>query len=243
LSGMKRSELRKVALITGSGVTEQFTLLESKKVSTEYGMAEVFTSAEGPLVLPRHGRGHAVPPHAVNYRANVAALNRLGVQGVVATNAVGSMIRSFGIGRLGLVDQFIDFTRTRKSTFFEDRVVHTDMTRPYSEKLNSLLLEASRRVGIRLARGLVYVCVEGPRYETPAEIRMFRKMGGDVVGMTGVPEVVLARELGMEYSAVAVATNFAAGMQTRVSHEEVLDVMKKAGTKVRKLLLEAINLI
>lgn len=240
---MKRNKLRKVALITGSGVTEQFSLSKSEMVNTEYGVVEVFTSTDGHLVLPRHGKGHAVPPHSVNYRANIAALSRLGMQGVIATNAVGSMRRSIGIGQLGLVDQFIDFTKTRKNTFFEDRVVHTDMTRPYSETLNSLLMEASRRVGMRLVKGLVYVCIEGPRYETPAEISMFRKMGGDVVGMTGVPEVVLARELGIEYSAVAIVTNFAAGMQNRVSHEEVLGVMKEAGPRVRRLLLEAINLI
>ena len=117
------------------------------------------------------------------------------------------------------------------------------MTNPYSRDLNGVIARAGKRIGMKLRTGLVYVCVEGPRYETSAEIRMFRTMGGDVVGMTGVPEVVLANELGMRYSSIAIATNWAAGRQEKVSHQEVLDLMQRMGASVKTLVLETVNLL
>jgi 5'-methylthioadenosine phosphorylase len=233
-----------VAVITGTGVTEQFEVSGKKDVGTEYGRASVYAARDGPFyVLPRHGPGHSVPPHMVNYRANISALRRLGVRMIISTSAVGSMNPGFGVGRLGLVEQFIDFTSRRGATFFDDSVTHVDMTSPYSESVNSAVLEAGARLGLKVRPGLVYVCVEGPRFETAAEIRMFRKLGGDVVGMTGVPEVVLAREAGIEYSSIAVATNWAAGIQPRVSHDEVLRGMKRTGPKVKSLIVAAAGLL
>jgi 5'-methylthioadenosine phosphorylase len=117
-------------------------------------------------------------------------------------------------------------------------VHHTDMTEPYSRRLNGALKRSAKRMGVNLKEGLVYVCAEGPRFETSAEIKMYRALGGDVVGMTGVPEVVLANEKGMEYASVVIATNWAAGMQQEVSHEEVLGVMKRSGL-IAKSLIEA----
>ncbi len=224
-------------VITGTGVTEHFGASVPETVETRYGSAEVYQSRDGGYYfLPRHGPGHTVPPHMINYRANLAALEKLGVKRVLATSAVGSMKPSFGVGRIGLVDQFLDFTKRRNETFFSEEVAHTDMTNPYSVGLNRALADVGSHLGIRLSRGLVYVCAEGPRFETAAEIRMFRKLGGDVVGMTGVPEVVLANEKGMEYASVVIATNWAAGMQEKVSHEEVVRVMKKTGMKVKELI-------
>lgn len=229
-------------VITGTGVTEHFELSESKTVKTEFGSAYVYKSKGGYYVLPRHGPWHKVPPHMVNYRANLAAMDKLGVRNVVATSAVGSMDPKLGVGQMGLVDQFIDFTKHREETFFGDEVAHTDMTNPYSAGLNSALGRAADNMKLKLRRGLVYVCAEGPRFETAAEIRMFRKLGGDVVGMTGVPEVVLAREKGLEYASLVIATNWAAGIQDRVSHEEVVKVMKKTGRKARDLIEATIKM-
>ena len=241
-SGSSRKRSAPVGVIAGTGVAEHFDLSKPIRVTTKYGRSQVY-GAGGDYVLARHGPGHAVPPHMVNYRANLAALKKLGVRSVIATSAVGSMLPAFGVGELGLLDQFIDFTKGRDDTYFDGEVAHTDMTNPYSAKVNGALAKAAGEVGVKLRPGLVYVCAEGPRFETAAEIRMFRAMGGDVVGMTGVPEVVLARELGMEYSTVVVATNWAAGMQERVSHEEVVKAMKKAGPKVKGLIVAAVRLL
>ena len=241
---MTRKSRRAAGVVSGTGVTEHFEVSGKETVKTEYGTAVVYPAKDGPYyLLPRHGLGHGIPPHMVNYRANIAALHQLGVKSIISTSAVGSMNPKFGVGRVGLVDQFIDFTSRRGGTFFDDRVRHVDMTNPYSSRVNESLLKAGKEVGLTLHPGLVYVCVEGPRFETAAEIRMFRRLGGDVVGMTGVPEVVLAREAGIEYSSVAVATNWAAGIQARVSHAEVLDEMRRIGPQVKSLIVAAVRLL
>ena len=197
----------------------------------------MFTQEKGNyVIIPRHGAAHRSPPQAINYRANIAALGQLGVREVIATSAVGSMNPRFRVGQIGLVDQFLDFTKRRQTTFFEHAVVHTDMTYPYSRKLNLKISAAAKRIGLDVRQHLVYVCAEGPRFETAAEIRMYKMLGGDVVGMTGVPEVVLAKEMMLEYASVVIATNWAAGMQPRVSQEEVLRVMKKSGRTVKQLI-------
>jgi len=231
------TNLRPVGVITGTGVGEHFDLSTPKTVRTPFGSADVFTRERGDyVVIPRHGRTHRSPPQAINYRANIEALARLGVREVIATSAVGSMIRSFRVGEIGLAGQFIDFTKRRPTTFFEHKVVHTDMTYPYSRPLNLRISSAAKRIGLDVRQDLVYVCAEGPRFETAAEIRMYKMLGGDVVGMTGVPEVVLANERKLEYSSVVIATNWAAGMQPKVSQDEVLRVMNDSGRSVKQLI-------
>jgi 5'-methylthioadenosine phosphorylase len=228
---------RPVGVITGTGITEQFNLSRPMTVRTRFGIASVFTHERGDyVIIPRHGADHKSPPHRINYRANVAALGELGVMKVIATSAVGSMNRGFRVGEIGLAEQFLDFTKRRQTTFFEHTVVHTDMTHPYSRHLNREISAAAKRIGLDVRQHLVYVCAEGPRFETPAEIKMYRMLGGDVVGMTGVPEVVLANEMKLEYSSVLVATNWAAGMQSKVTQEEVLRAMRKSGRTVKHLI-------
>jgi 5'-methylthioadenosine phosphorylase len=230
---------RPFGVIAGTGVVGHFELGRPKTVKTPYGTSVVLQSPDGKfVVVPRHGPGHSVPPHMINYRAMIAALDKLGVKDVIATSAVGSINKRVKVGELGLVGQFLDFTKARKGTFFDEKVHHVDMTHPYSQRLNDALKRSAKSVGVNLNEGLVYVCAEGPRFETAAEIKMFRALGGDVVGMTGVPEVVLAREKGMEYASLVIATNWAAGMQGEVSHEEVLAVMRRGG-KTAKALIEA----
>ncbi len=231
-----------IGVITGTGVTEHFDLGRPKVVRTRFGKATVFGEPGGRyVIIPRHGAAHKSPPHGINYRANIAALEQLGVREVLATSAVGSMNQGFKVGSVGLIEQFLDFTKRRQTTFFEEKVVHTDMTNPYSRRLNSKILEAARRVGVDVVSHLVYVCAEGPRFETAAEIKMYKILGGDVVGMTGVPEVVLANEKKLEYASVVIATNWAAGMQPKVSHEEVLKVMKRSGKTVKRLIEATIS--
>ncbi|HME18927.1 MAG TPA: MTAP family purine nucleoside phosphorylase [Nitrososphaerales archaeon] len=241
---MTRKTSPAVGVITGTGVTEHFDLAEKLAVRTRFGTAAVYPARDGSYYLiPRHGVGHGTPPHMVNYRANVAALRQLGVGRIIATSAVGSMNPKLRVGKIGLVSQFIDFTSRRDETFFDTEARHTDMTNPYSPYVNGALLKAGKGLRVRLRTGLVYVCVEGPRFETAAEIEMFRRLGGDVVGMTGVPEVVLANEAGIEYASVVVATNWAAGIQKKVSHNEVLEVMRRAGPEVKSLIVGGIRLL
>ena len=220
-----------------------FPAREEKRLKTRFGTAKAYVCAAGKrefLFLPRHGKDHSIPPHRINFRANLQALKEEGVERVIATSAVGSISRKLQVGELGLLDQFIDLSK-RHLTFFDRRPVHVDMTHPYDPGLQTLILKAAAVLGMRLTTGLVYVSVDGPRYETPAEIRMFGLLGGDVVGMTGGPEAILANELGMSYASIVVATNWAAGMQKRVSHEEVVAMMDETAPRVRLLIETAVE--
>lgn len=242
----------RVAIIGGTGVYDP-GLLEGREettVTTPYGEARVslgrFRGIEVGF-LTRHGPHHSLPPHRVNYRANIRALRDLGFERVLATAAVGSLNPEMKPGEFVLVDQFVDFTRCRESTFFEGGeagVVHVDFTEPYCPELRASLARAARELEIAAHEGGVYVCTEGPRFETPAEIRAFRILGGDLVGMTNVPEVVLAREANLCYALVAAVTNFAAGISpTPLTHEEVLQVMAANTARLRALLERAVEMV
>ncbi len=237
------------AIIGGTGVYDPQLLAgpRAESVNTPYGGVEVFVGRHAGVevaFLPRHGRGHSVPPHRINYRANLWALRELGVRSCLATAACGSLRADLAPGGLVLCDQFLDFTRSRPTTFYDGQdgqVHHADMTDPYCPRLRATLALQGRQLGIGLAEQATYVCTEGPRFETPAEIRAYARLGGDLVGMTGVPEVVLAREAGLCYASVAVVTNFAAGLAGRpLTHAEVVDAMRSATEGVRRLLLAAV---
>lgn len=232
------------AIIGGTGVYQLDGGSVVRDIETPYGTARVYiqqTQSGEVAFLPRHGKGHTVPPHRINYRANVKALQQLGVKRVLVTAAVGSLNPGFPPGSLVIPDQFIDFTKQRASTFYdgEGGVVHADMADPYCSALISALEEKAAKAGINISGRGTYVCVEGPRFETKAEIRFFKEMGGDMVGMTGVPEVVLARELGLCYAAVGIVTNWCNGMVDEpISHSEILEIMKRGRENVVKLFLE-----
>lgn len=238
-----------VAIIGGTGLYDAGMLqsAEARTVRTPYGTASLFVgrwAGREVAFLPRHGQGHATPPHRVNYRANIWALAELGVRRCLASAACGSLRRELAPGALVLCDQFLDFTHGRAGTFFDggrSGVRHVDMTEPYCPELRAAMVRAADGLGLPLAPQATYVCTEGPRFETPAEIRAFALLGGDLVGMTGVPEVVLAREAGICYASVAIATNYAAGLAGQpLSHDEVVQAMGRATAAVRRLMLEAI---
>jgi 5'-methylthioadenosine phosphorylase len=214
------------AIIGGSGFYDAGeTGSETRHVTTRYGDVAVdvlHLGDEDVLFLPRHGREHTIAPHLINYRANIAALKELGVSNILASATVGAMNPNILPGKLAIPVQFLDFTHGRASTFFDEgEVKHVDVTEPYCPHLREALLNAAAARGLTLYPKATYVCTQGPRFETPAEIGMYKRMGGDLVGMTGVPEVVLAREAGICYATLALATNWAAGMADKVlSHEE-----------------------
>ncbi|UWG96150.1 S-methyl-5'-thioadenosine phosphorylase [Dehalobacter sp. DCM] len=231
------------ALIGGTGV-EKLVLKKTKqhRVDTPYGNVSLDIGEIGMsevVFLKRHGTGHTYPPHRINYRANIWALKTMGVKKILATGAVGSIVDELTIGDIVLVDQFLDFTKNRPLTFYEggDRgVLHIDVTEPYCPVLRNNITEGAVRAGIKVKNGGVYVCTEGPRFETPAEIKMFRLLGGHLVGMTGVPEVVLARELGMCYATIALVTNQAAGINHEpLTHAEVIASMNLLSNTVAAL--------
>lgn len=235
----------RIAIIGGSGVdvTALLAGIAESRVDTPFGNAEVATGAfQGQEIgfLRRHGPGHSVPPHRINYRANIWALSELGVERILTTAAVGSLRDEMGPGHFVIVDQFLDFTKQRVSTFHEDGpegVVHVDVTNPFCPELRELLVSHGTSLDVPVHDGGVYVCAEGPRYETAAEIRAFAVLGGDLVGMTVVPEVVLARELGLCYANIASVTNVAAGlMDEPLSHEEVLQAQAGSAERLEQLL-------
>jgi 5'-methylthioadenosine phosphorylase len=239
----------KKAIISGSGFYDP-NMLENVReqiVTTKLGEAKVMIGelkGEEVAFLPRHGRDHSVPPHKINYRANFLTLKKLGVEQVIATAAVGSLNSQMAPGDCVAVDQFLDFTKSRPVTFFEGGdlgVYHVDFTEPYCRFVREAIVKAAKTCQIKIHDGGTYVCTEGPRFETPAEIKMFGILGGDLVGMTTVPEVVLARELGICYGTVAMVTNFAAGISpTPLTHQEVLDIMAENTEKLRRLLFQAL---
>lgn len=240
----------KIAIIGGTGVYDPSILNHLREVEqdTPYGK---ITAVEGEfhgktvLFMNRHGAGHSIPPHMINYRANIRGLKELGVDRILATAAVGSVNREMLPGDFVFIDQYLEFTKQRACTFFdggEMGVVHTDMTEPYCPEIRKAFDSAAKKIFHRAHNGGTYVCCEGPRFETPAEIKMYHLLGGDVVGMTGYPEVALAKELGICYGTVAMVTNCAAGIsETPLCHQEVLDVMAQLSEDIKKLLLLTID--
>ncbi len=237
-----------IAIVGGTGVYGLDGLADVRResVETAYGEAQVIVgAAEGKEIvfMPRHGEGHSIPPHRINYRANIRALKELGVESIIATNAVGSLQEEWPPPALVLIDQFIDNTKGRADTFFdgEDGVVeHVDVTEPYCPRLRDVIRSAAREQGVELHDGGTYLCAEGPRFETPAEIRMYGAWGADLVGMTNYPEVALAREVGICYATVCMVTNLAAGLSPiPISHLDVVASMEEQVEQVRGLVMGA----
>lgn len=238
----------KYAMIGGTGVYEpgQVGNAETVPVDTPYGNVSVTIgtyATKKVAFLARHGSTHGTPPHKINYRANIFALKELGVTQILATAAVGSLQLPYAPGELVLADDVIDMTKSRESTFFDEgKVVHIDMSDPYCHRLRSRLRDAANRQSIDIHDGGVYVCTEGPRFETKAEIAWYSKLGGSVVGMTSMPEVALAKEAEMCYAVVCMVTNYAAGMTGQaLSHQEVVDTMGQNVHKIRTLFYDFIE--
>lgn len=235
------------AIIAGSLIYEIPGMeLKEKTVDTPYGKTLVY-EVEGArsevVFLPRHGLDHDTPPHKINYRANIKALEMLGVKRVLAANAVGSINKQVAPLELVVLSDFIDFTSNREATFFdggEQGVTHVDVSTPYCPYLSQKLLHVAAKYDTCIHPRGVYVCTNGPRLESPAEIKMFDLLGGDVVGMTGLPEAVLAKELGLCYASVAFSINWAAGFQDTIEFTSDAEGLKKMQENLLNMLLETI---
>jgi 5'-methylthioadenosine phosphorylase len=245
---IQRSD-RMLAIIGGSGLTQlsNLAIVRREVVRTPYGEpsgALTYGSlCEEPVVfLARHGYGHTIPPHLVNYRANIWALKQANVSGIISVASVGSIRADLAPGTLVVPDQIIDYTWERKSTFFEGGetpVKHVDFTHPYDPSLRQRLLLATAAVGELAVDGGVYAATQGPRLETAAEINRFERDGADVVGMTGMPEAVLARELELPYAALNVVVNYGAGRADSAAgiiFDDIETVLQTAMSRVRVIL-------
>jgi 5'-methylthioadenosine phosphorylase len=241
-------EKAKIAVIGGTGFEKLFKDAEQIRLGTPYGVAPPISvgkiDGKDVVFLPRHGPDHSIPPHKINYRANVYALYELNVHRIIAVNAVGAINRDFKPGDIVIPHDFIDFTKLRTTTFYDEApVTHIDVSQPYCPEIRSFLIENARKFGQRVWDKAVLACTEGPRFETPAEIEMFRHLGCDVVGMTGVPEAVLARELEICYAAVCFVSNMAAGIQERLTPLEVSKVSKEITPIMEQVLIETVRVL
>lgn len=235
-----------IGIIAGTGFYELPFLLNPKvdERTNLFGTARVTIGTwhgKEVVFLTRHGVSHSTPPHAVNYRANLRALADLGVTEIVAINVSGGIDPNLPAGALALIDDFIDFTSGRASTFFDgeqpEGVRHTDMTAPYDRGLQQRLAAAARQASVPLTGDATYICFDGPRFESVAEIRMAKMMGASVVGMTGFPEVALARELGIPYAAIALVSNPAAGLEeTPISLDDIRLIIEGSAQQVLAIL-------
>lgn len=218
---------------------------DSKIIKTPYGnVTAYFIRINGAdvAIIPRHaGAEEHTPPHMINYRANVWAVRELGTKRIISTNSVGTM-KDHSIGSFVLLDDFVDFTKNRTSTFFDTETVHVDMVEPYCPEIKGCLADSLERKGIDYSEG-TYVCTEGPRFETRAEIAMMKQFG-DVVGMTGVPEVILAKELELCYASICTVTNYACGLgdgKLKLTVDEVVDTLHGAQGALFGVVSDAIS--
>lgn len=233
-------------IIGGTGIGERLLALpgESLHVPTEAGMLRgrlVDIAGKKVFALGRHSAGHKVPPHKVNYHAMALGLKELGVPVCFSTAAVGSLRREWTAGTLVACSDFLDLTG-RFPTLFDRQVVHTDFSVPFPAR--TFLMKAAMKESLAVEDGGVYVCGNGPRYETPAEIRLYMQWGGDLVGMTAASEAILMREAGIDYGCLAIVTNLAAGLSDQpLSHEEVVEEMVRSGDRAMRILSTAVSLL
>jgi 5'-methylthioadenosine phosphorylase len=241
---MRTSVRVDVGIIGGTGIGERLLAFggEPLHVPTAAGVLRgrlVTIDGLSLFVVSRHSAGHKVPPHRVNYLAMAFGMKAVGAKGCLSTAAVGSLRQEWGPGTLVACSDFLDLTG-RSLTIFDQTVVHRDFSDPFGMKTRNALLDAGRESGDEVQDGGVYLCSNGPRYETPREIELYRTMGADVVGMTAATEAILMREAEVDYACLAIVTNLAAGISpTPLDHQEVVDEMKRSGERAVNILVGA----
>ena len=239
----------KVAVIGGSGIykLDAIKVKNQIKVSTPFGepsadVMECEVDGSSFYFLPRHGIGHKYTPSEVNYRANIFALKKLGVDTLISISAVGSLQEEYAPRQFVLIDQFIDWTKgLRKRTFFDEGIVgHVSAANPIETSLQKRLYEACQKAGVSSHLGGTYICIEGPQFSTKAESKIYRSFGASVIGMTNVPEAFLAKEAGMAYATVAMVTDYDCWKEEHCSVQEIMDVMKSNYVSAQKFVVQAI---
>ena len=246
MNSLTVTETAEIGIIGGTGVYDQesFEDLKEVKIFTPFGETSDLVSIGNyknikVAFIARHGKNHTIPPHRVNYRANVWALKQLGVQRIIASAAVGSLREDYGPGTFVVPDQFIDRTKKRLDTFYEGgQVCHISSAEPFCEQLRQYFIQKAQAIGIDAKKTGTYVCVEGPRFSTRAESRLFQTWNADIVGMTVYPECVLAREAEMCYVSICMVTDYDVWADSPVSTKEVIEKAQESNEKLKKLILE-----
>ena len=240
-----------IGIIGGTGVYDPEIIEDAQevKVYTPYGAPSSFITlgnykGRSIAFIPRHGAGHQIPPHKINYRANIWAMKELGVKRIVASSACGSLREDYRPGDFVITDQFIDRTRKRLDTFYEGGVVgHVSSADPICPQLHDLFVEQAEEHGYPVHPTGTYVCIEGPRFSTRAESRLFRQWGCDIIGMTMYPECMLAREAEICYVSIAMVTDYDVWAEKPVSSDEVVETMRMNSERFKTLIMDALPLI
>ncbi len=246
--------MARLALIGGSGLTsiDELKVLREQHVDTPYGITSApfihgkLAGAEV-VFLPRHGNDQSIPPHKINYCANIWGLHSVGITHIIAVTSVGGINPDIPPERIVVPDQIIDYTYSRKQTFFSaesGEVRHIDFTQPYCEEMRQIILKAARNLNVNVFVGGTYAATQGPRLETAAEITRLEKDGCDIVGMTGMPEASLAKELGLCYAICALSVNWAAGKSANeITIEEIKRSVAEGMTSLKHLLRKSVSLL
>ncbi len=245
---MTEERSAEIAVIGGTGVYDPEIIEDARevKVYTPFGAPSGLITlgtygGREIAFIPRHARGHQIPPHRINSRANVWALKELGVERIVASSAVGSLREDYGPGDFVITDQFIDRTKKRLDTFYEGgQLCHISSADPVCPQLHDFFVDHAQRLGLRVHPTGTYVCVEGPRFSTRAESRLFRQWGADIIGMTIYPECVLAREAEICYVSVAMVTDYDVWAEKPVSTQEIVETMTENSANFKRLIMEAL---
>jgi len=194
--------------------------------------------------LPRHGKKHTIPPHMINFKANIWAFKELGVTRIIAPSAVGSLKEELEPGHFALPSQFLDFTKSRDGSFSkEGKVIHISVADPFCPELQSSIIQVTEKQGLKMHKDCTYVCIEGPRFSTKAESKFYRTTGADIIGMTLVPECQLAREAQICYASISTVTDYDVWAEKPVTAKEVLDTLSKNVEKTKAVLTELIDKI
>jgi 5'-methylthioadenosine phosphorylase len=245
---MNTTKTAEIGIIGGTGVYDQdsFENVKEVKIFTPFGETSDLVSVGDYknikiAFIPRHGKNHTIPPHRVNYRANVWALKQLGIKRIIALTAVGSLRQDYGPGTFVVPDQFIDRTKKRLDTFYEGgQVCHISTADPFCEQLRKIFLKRAKKLNISIKKTGTYVCIEGPRFSTRAESRLFQLWKADIVGMTLYPECVLAREAELCYVSISIITDYDVWAESPVSTKEVIEKARESNEKLKKLILETL---
>jgi len=246
------TEQAEVGIFGGTGIYDPGLLSESKEITIETPFGKTSDSItvgiyKGTRVafMPRHGRKHTIPPHLINFRANIWAFKEMGIKRIIAPSAVGSLQEKLKPGDVVIPTQFIDFTKSRKYTFFEDgKVVHISVADPFCSELQTSVYNAAKKMDLRLHKDATYVCIEGPRFSTRAESKFYKNViGADIIGMTLVPECQLAREAQMCYVSVSTVTDYDVWADKPVTAKEVLETLSKNVKTTKNLLGILLDLI
>ncbi len=246
---IERAEL---GIFGGTGIYDSGLLTESKEITVDTPFGKTSDSITVGIYnkrkvafMPRHGKKHTLPPHLINYRANIWAFKEMGIKRIIAPSAVGSLKQELNPGDVVLPSQFIDFTKSRKTTFFENgKVIHISVADPFCPELQNIVMQGAEKINRHLHKDATYICIEGPRFSTRAESKFYKNvLGADIIGMTLVPECQLAREAQMCYVSISTITDYDVWSDKPVTAKEVLETLSKNVEITKNILSQTIGLI